>query len=123
MFSCIKFFRNEISDIDHLLQSKDHNFIFMHQPPPIGPSRNRSFTRNADLFMDLLQKRAQNVHYVFSGHLHGYAETKYKGVTYIISGGAGGKLHSTHNGLSGKYNYVLVRVADSDVSKSVYFIE
>ena len=117
------FDRNEISDIEHLLQSKDHNFIFMHQPPPIGLSLGRHFTRNADLFMDLLQKKAQNVQYVFSGHLHGYAEVKHKGVTYIVSGGAGARLHSTHNGLSGKYNYILVSVADSDVSKSVYFIE
>ncbi len=113
-----------LATIEELLEAKTNAFIIMHQPPPIEPFRFHSFTRNADAFFRLMDVYGDKVSRVFCGHIHGYGETHYRGVEYVVTGGAGGELVEGRDeeGIIGKHNYVLVTVADNLVSHKVYFL-
>jgi hypothetical protein len=69
-----------------------------------------------------MKQHATKISGVFSGHIHGYSELVSDGVTYIVSGGAGKKLHASREGITNKFNYVLVTVADNTVTHQVKFI-
>ena len=66
-----------------------HCFVFMHIPPPLPVSDNSQFYADSQ-FVKLFEKL--KVDYVFASHYHGYQETLFNGVDYIITGGAGAEL-------------------------------
>ncbi len=84
----------ESIDFLKLLLEKEINtyrktFVFLHIPPPVPSFDNQKFTAPEEL-ISLFHRL--NVDYVFAGHYHGYARTRYGDTTYIISGGGGAEL-------------------------------
>jgi Calcineurin-like phosphoesterase len=65
------------------------------------------------------------VKHIFASHIHGYARKKMNGVTYVITGGAGGHLFlPASNG--GFYHYVKVTVSGKKVTDQLvrlYFLQ
>ena len=97
-----------------------NKFVFMHKPifdpseiykdhvmsgRAVGEELGRLFTR-------------YRVNYVFTGHIHGYARAERDGVTYIVSGGAGGKLHLPPD-FGGFYHYVKMTVEREKIKEEV----
>jgi Calcineurin-like phosphoesterase len=85
--------RDSIAFLKSLLEEESKNyrkrFVFLHIPPPVPSFDNRKYTAPKELISLF---RRLNVDYVFSGHYHGYARTRYGDTTYIVSGGAGAHL-------------------------------
>jgi predicted phosphohydrolase len=85
--------RASLDFLESLLEKISKNyrkiFVFLHIPPPVSSFDNRKFTAPEELISLF---RRLNVDYVFAGHYHGYARTRYGDTTYIISGGGGAQL-------------------------------
>jgi hypothetical protein len=113
----------QIDKLAPLLQGNQHHFIFIHTPPDFSTFKHHSFTRNSERFINLMKLNAAKIAGVFSGHIHGYSELVSDGVTYIVSGGAGKKLHASREGISNKFNYVLVKAGKGSVTRQVNFID
>lgn len=80
-----------------------HKFVFLHVPP-FDPRASESETETEDQPEHCLDSQASaeefmrtvregHVDIVFASHIHGYFDVVRDGVRYIISGGAGAKLH------------------------------
>jgi hypothetical protein len=68
-----------------------YRFAFLHTPPPISPLiQARPFKESAELLM--LMDRLK-VDYAFAGDFHGYARVQRASLTWIVTGGGGGKLN------------------------------
>ncbi len=83
----------------------EHIVVFTHIPPvdPWGGMRIMYKNRDAaEEFMNLMSERGVDL--VCCSHFHDYKEFKYRGVHYLISGGAGGFMLNPR----AKYHYVLV---------------
>jgi predicted phosphodiesterase len=113
----------QIDTLAPLLQGTHHHFIFIHTPPDFTQFKHHSFTRNSARFISLMQQNAAKISGVFSGHIHGYSELVAGGVKYIVSGGAGKKLHASREGITNKFNYVLVKAANGNATTRVMFID
>ena len=98
---------------------KKHIFIFMHRPvfdpSEIFTGYVMSGREVTEELMRLFDK--YKVDYVFAGHLHCYAKEK-RGTVYIVSGGAGGRLHLPRE-WGGFHHYVKISVAGDKVSDEV----
>jgi hypothetical protein len=70
-----------------------------------------------------MKKYSGRIAGVFSGHIHGYGEVVADGVTYVVSGGAGKKLHNARKGITSKFNYIQVAVNGTNVTRSVRFLD
>jgi len=114
---------HQIEQLAMLLKKGKQAFISMHKPPPIEPFQFHCFHRNSSSFLELMRRFKDTVEYVFSGHIHGYAETSYDDNTYVVTGGSGADLVDDRKGITGKYNYILVNVAGEKVDRTVYFPE
>lgn len=90
--------------------------VFLHHPPFDPDGTDHIMRRGNDELMSLMQKYA--VSYVFAGHIHAYAEEIRDGVHYVITGGAGAPLYTTHHPQA-FYHYVRVTVNGTDVSTEV----
>lgn len=112
----------QIDNLEPLLQGNQHHFIFIHTPPDFSQFKHHSFTRNSGRFINLMKQNAARIAGVFSGHIHGYSEIVTDGVHYTVSGGAGKKLHASREGITNKFNYVLVKVENGNVTHQVKFI-
>jgi 3',5'-cyclic AMP phosphodiesterase CpdA len=112
----------QIAYLEQLISDSRSHFIFIHTPPDFSIFKHHSFTRNSDRFINLMKQHAVKIAGVFSGHIHGYSELVSDGVTYIVSGGAGKKLHASREGITNKFNYVLVSVDNDAVTHRVQFI-
>ena len=89
-------------------------FVFMHIPPPV-PSLDSAKSTGPGELIPLF--RRLKVDYVFAGHFHGYAQTKFNGTTYIVSGGGGARLD---NRTSRQFHHaVVIRVGKDYVSERV----
>ena len=66
-----------------------HCFIFMHMPPNLPVNDSSKFIAD-NKYIPLFEKLKAN--YVFASHYHGYQETYFNGVNYIITGGGGASL-------------------------------
>jgi len=113
----------QIDNLEPLLQGNQQHFIFIHTPPDFSTFKHHSFTRNSERFINLMKQHAAKISGVFSGHIHGHSELVSDGVTYIVSGGAGKKLHASREGITNKFNYVLVKVESGSVSHQVVFFD
>jgi 3',5'-cyclic AMP phosphodiesterase CpdA len=113
----------QINRIDELLRGNENSFVIMHLPPDLDTFNHHSFKRNSDRFLAVMQKNAARVARVFSGHIHGYAELLHERVQYIVTGGAGEKLHAMRDGITNKFNYVLVNVAGDKVTHTVQYMD
>lgn len=113
----------QITSLEKLLQGKEYSFVIVHLPPDLDTLTHHSFKRNSDRFLQVMRKHAVRVARVFSGHIHGYAELLHDGVQYIVTGGAGEKLHSLRDGITNKFNYVLVNVTKDKVIHTVHYID
>jgi 3',5'-cyclic AMP phosphodiesterase CpdA len=113
----------QVNYLEALIQGSEHNFIFIHTPPNFTNFKHHSFTRNSERFTNLMKLNATKIAGVFSGHIHGYAELLSDGVQYIVSGGAGKKLHASRDGITNNFNYVLMRIERDNVTHQVNFID
>jgi hypothetical protein len=80
---------------DELLkaQASKARFIFMHVPPfdPRGNGFNKCLPeQDGKDLLDLFSR--YNVTHLFASHIHGYFSGVWTGISYTITGGAGGKL-------------------------------
>ncbi len=90
--------------------------VFLHHPPfdPDGTDHVMAFGN--DPFTALMA--AQEVDYVFAGHIHAYAREERDGVVYLITGGAGAPLYSQDHPQS-FYHYLHVIVRGQEVTIDV----
>jgi len=111
--------------IEPLLQQSSSSFIIMHMPPPVKPFDFYCFARNADTFISLMSSHAERINGVFFGHIHGFGEMVFQGVSYINAGGGSIRNigHKQQEGIIRRYNYVLVDVGENGVSHRVCFID
>ncbi len=95
-------------------------FVFMHKPIFDPSEIYRDHIMSSRAVIEELEKLFAKYHvaYVFAGHIHGYAKSGRDGVIYIVSGGAGGKLHLPPE-LGGFYNYVRVDVENGKIRDRV----
>jgi len=105
-----------------------HKFVFMHVPPfdpraseaevdtDDQPEHCLNSTDSADQFMRIA--RDYHVDIVFASHIHGYFDVVRNGTRYIISGGAGAKLHGRDEARY-FHHYLLVTVLGEDVRVDV----
>lgn len=114
---------DQISALDAMINKTGHNFIIMHMPPALDTFKHHSFVRNSQPFLNLMNKYAGRIAGVFSGHIHGYGEVVADGVTYIVTGGAGKRLHDARKGITSKFNYILVSVSGNKVIHQARFID
>lgn len=116
------FSRHTLDNIEHLLQTRHHCFLIMHMPPPVGAFQFHSFDLNSRQFLAMMRKHAGRVRCVFSGHIHGYGECEHDGVTYVVTGGAGGRLRKNRAGIVPRHHYVAMRVMGESVTRQVYYV-
>jgi len=97
-----------------------HKFVFMHKPIFDPSEIYQDHVMSSRAVIEEIQRLFSKYHveYVFAGHIHGYAKTEQDGVTYIVSGGAGGKLHLPPE-LGGFYNYMRVDVENGKIRDGV----
>jgi 3',5'-cyclic AMP phosphodiesterase CpdA len=92
-----------------------HICVFMHIPP-FDPREGENYCLPEMRGKRLMQLMEEfEVDYVFCGHIHCYFKEVINGVTYIISGGAGGTLKCP----DGFYHYVRVSVRGEEIVDSV----
>lgn len=102
-------------------QGAKNRIVFMHIPPfdPRGEGFNKCLQDGKSL-LDLF--RYYHVTHLFAAHIHGYFSGVWEGVSYTITGGAGGKLqgddpdHFFHH-------YVAVHVYKGKVDTTVRRID
>jgi 3',5'-cyclic AMP phosphodiesterase CpdA len=99
-------------------------FVFMHRPTFDPTELYGDYIMSGRQVTTEIQKlfARYRVTYVFSGHIHGYARAKRDGVVYIISGGAGGRLHLPP-GFGGWYHYVRIIVNGDRVTDEMIPLE
>jgi hypothetical protein len=104
-------------------QASKVRFIFMHVPPfdPRGNGLNKCLPeKDREDLLDLF--RRYNITHLFASHIHGYFSGVWEGISYTITGGAGGRLqgddpeHFFHH-------YVKVRVNNGNVEIAVRRID
>jgi 3',5'-cyclic AMP phosphodiesterase CpdA len=115
--------RDQINILESLINKAGYNFVILHMPPALDTFKHHSLVRNSQLFTDLMKKYSNHIAGVFSGHIHGYGEAVTDGVRYIVSGGAGNRLHDAQNGMTSRFNYILVTVKGKNVTHRVEFID
>jgi predicted phosphodiesterase len=113
------------SEIDWLeadLSSTDQplKVVFLHHPPFDPDGTDHIMLHGNEKFMALV--KAYDVAYVFTGHIHAYAEGFHNGVHYIITGGAGAPLYGADHPNAFNH-YVLVKVSGTDVVTEVVRID
>lgn len=107
-----------------LISGPGSNLIFMHHPPPIGKWAKRAFEKNSKEFLNLIEKEETNVKYVSSGHYHGYGRMIKGDITFLVSGGAGGRQREkVDEDVMRKYNYVLFEINGENIKETVYFVK
>lgn len=103
-----------------LTGAKDRlKFVFMHIPT-FNPSRRRAYLIKWDEDKNLFEEiiRRHKVDILFTGHMHLFHDTVYKGVRTIITGGGGAPLYEvTEKG--GFYHWIKVQVKGKTVQAKV----
>ncbi|MGD9366674.1 MAG: metallophosphoesterase [Desulfobacteraceae bacterium] len=96
-----------------------HRFVFMHIPPPISSDFvARSFPEHGQI-VQLFDK--VGVDYVFAGDYHGYARTRLRDTTYIVSGGGGAPLKE----VKGRqfHHALVIRVGKDFVTEKFVYVQ
>jgi 1,2-diacylglycerol 3-alpha-glucosyltransferase len=100
-----------------------HKFVFMHKPVFDPSEIYQDHIMSSRAVIEELKRLfvKYRVDYVLAGHIHGYARSEKDGVTYIVSGGAGGPLYLPPE-LGGFYNYVRIDVDNDRIGDQVKMI-
>lgn len=81
--------------LNHALDTDRIKLVFMHKPPaglaPWVAGRFGGFVKGSDAMMRLFSRRG--VARVYMGHVHGFAQARVDGVTYVLTGGGGSPLY------------------------------
>lgn len=92
-------------------------FVFFHKPvfdpTELYSDYIMSERKTAEELRELFRKC--RVRYVITGHIHGFGKAEREGVIYMLSGGAGGKLHLPYY-LGGFYHYVKITVKGDKIT-------
>lgn len=101
--------------MDGQLDTKRRCFVFMHAPPALGQWKLHCFRGGAKRFMEIVEARKPAR--VFVSHIHGYDAKKWKGVRFVLTGGAGAPQIATFlvEGVALGYHYVKVTVTGEGV--------
>ena len=104
--------------LDKALTTPLRKIVFLHQPPKMIPEwAYHAFGVNAQEMADLFAVR--KVERVYVGHIHAFDVADYKGVRYVLTGGAGAGLHEQM--APGNFNHVvLVDVLPTGLRETVY---
>lgn len=94
-----------------------YTFVFMHKPVFDPSEIYKDHVMSSRAVNEELERLFAKYHVarVFAGHIHGFAKTERDGVIYIVSGGAGGRLHLPPE-FGGFYHYVRVDVDGNKIS-------
>jgi predicted MPP superfamily phosphohydrolase len=107
--------KNDLAKTD-----KENIFVLMHRPTfdptEIYSGYVMSGRETVAQLMEVFEKNG--VDYVLAGHIHGYARVKRNGVVYIVSGGAGGRLHLLP-AFGGFHHYIRIDVKGNQISDKV----
>jgi Icc protein len=107
--------KNDLAKTD-----KENIFVLMHRPTfdptEIYSGYVMSGREIVAQLMELFEKNG--VDYVFAGHIHGFARVRRNGIVYIVSGGAGGRLHLLP-AFGGFHHYIRVDVDGNKISDKV----
>jgi predicted phosphodiesterase len=95
--------------------------VFFHHPPFDPDGTDHILQMGNDEVMSLAEE--YDVDYVFTAHIHAYAEEERNGVEYIITGGCGAPLYAKEHPEGGFNHYVRVHVDGEDVTTEVVKIE
>lgn len=110
------------SDLKNTRQ--ENIFVFFHRPTIDSTGFYESEIQNnkwaAQKMMNLFNR--YRVKYVFCGHIHGFGKAEREGVTYVITGGGGGRLHLPYFG-GGFFNYVKISVDRDNIKDEVYKLD
>ncbi len=113
---------SQIAMLENLINKTGYTFVILHMPPGLEKFKHHSFSRNSQPFINLMKKYSKHIAGVFSGHIHGYGEVWFDGVTYTVTGGAGSRLHEARPGITSRFNYIVVTVTGTTVIQKVEFI-
>jgi hypothetical protein len=81
-------FLNRLKDV--ALEKYRYIFAFMHIPPPVSSGFEAREYQESEKLIQLFDELG--VDYVFAGDFHGYARTKLRNTTYVVTGGGGAHL-------------------------------
>lgn len=97
-----------------------YKFVFMHRPVFDPGELIKDNLMSGRAITEELQRLFEKyrVNYVFAGHIHGYARQEKNGVVYLVTGGAGGRLHLPPE-FGGFYHYVKVTVTENGISDKI----
>jgi len=112
------------------LETKLRKLVFTHMPPAplqgwddspwkhwLG-SRTNGVLRDDGTFTNLM--RDAKVERVYAGHVHGFGQADYKGVRYVLSGGAGSPFYPWHIAKFRFYHSIKVKLAqDGSIQEEV----
>lgn len=92
-----------------------HTFVFLHIPPQVSPMFVARTYSESEQLVKLFDELG--IEYVFAGDFHGYAQTKLRKTTYIVTGGGGAHLNEE----KGKqfHHALVVRVTPDSFDKRI----
>jgi hypothetical protein len=95
--------------------------VFFHVPPAVIEKwAYHAFSSGAQELVDLLAEKKVERAYV--GHIHGFGVADYKGVRYVLSGGAGAGLHEQI--APGNFHHIiLVETLPQGLRETVYKVD
>ncbi|PKL80548.1 MAG: hypothetical protein CVV27_00225 [Candidatus Melainabacteria bacterium HGW-Melainabacteria-1] len=97
-----------------------YRFVIMHMPPG-NLIWFHSFTQGSQETMRVLE--AHNANYVFLGHIHIFDKNTFRGVNYLISGGAGAPLYRMPLYFSDRggayHHFTLIQVSGAGIKDTV----
>ncbi len=105
-------------------QSFAQRIVFMHKPIfPTFTGKRYSLDRypvDRDMLHSLFVEH--NVKLVFAGHEHLYSRSKMDGITYVITGGGGSRLHTFKEEHGGFFHYIVAKRGKEGYIFNVYDI-
>jgi 3',5'-cyclic AMP phosphodiesterase CpdA len=111
----------QLAWLGEVLTTDLRKVVWFHVPPSvIAKWEWHSFSDGAQELADLLAEKG--VERVYVGHIHGFDAAEYKGVTYVLSGGAGATLNE--QAAPGDFHHiVLVEALPDGLRETVYKLD
>lgn len=106
--------------LDRVLTTKLRKIVFTHMPPVvIRKWAWHGFESGAAEFADIMARR--KVERVYVGHIHGFDVARYRGVTYVLSAGAGAPLRwAPGSSIAAFFHVVRVEVRPTGLVETVF---
>lgn len=126
---------HQLSWLESALKTPLRKIVFTHMPPAqlvkwsgaaidkwLAKIFGGGFVGGSAAFTDLMAEHG--VERVYVGHLHGFGLAQYKGVRYILSGGAGSPLYHWHPVRHRIFHFLLVTLDNvGAVKETLYFLD